>query len=378
MKIGVNAWALESGSSAKNAGVSRAVANMIPAMAAAGPEHEFHVWVLPRVEVPDDWGAHPNLIVHRIWPKYRTWLLVGEAVEAKKKWIDVWLSMANRIPRIMPRKKFLVIYDLFPFKYPDMYESVDRERYFREFADGCRRADHLFCISEATKRDVLQRFPRDADDCTIIPMGPGNPIQRRAYADVTDAELDSMGVPFRRFLFGLSTLEPRKNFPRLIEAMGLLARDPDLQDVGLVVAGGRGWLEGPIFERVQELGLEERVKFLGFVPSEWLPALFARCEAFVCPSLDEGFGIPVLEAFLMGAPVISSDRGSLPEVGGDIVRYFDPEDTEGITESIRTFLREQPDRESLVLRGLERAKMFTWQRCGEIMVKAIAERCRRS
>lgn len=371
MKVGIDALALETGADSRNAGVARVAAMIVPALAKAAPQHEFHVWVLPRVEPPAAWSDIPNLKVHRIWRRYRTWWLVGETFEATRAKVDCWLSLANRIPKRLPVPKVLIMHDIFPIQYPEMFNAEDLKYYRREFAYSFAKCAHILSVSESTKRAVVANYGYPPDKISVIPLGPGNPVDRRPYASVSDAELKEMGVQFNRFIFALSTLEPRKNFPRLIEAMGLIAKNEELKEVGLVVAGGRGWKDGPIFDRVKELGLEDRITFLGFVPGEWLPALFGRSEAFVASSLDEGFGIPALEAMMMGAPIISSNGGSLPEVGGDLATYFDPRDVEDMAGAITKFLLAGQDRENLIQRGFERAKMFSWERCAEIAVGAL-------
>lgn len=366
MRIGIDAWALETGADSRNAGVARVAAMLVPALAQAAPQHEFHAWILPRVEPPESWTNQPNLKLHRIWPKFRTWWMIGEAIEAMRAGVDVWLSLANRIPKNLPKPRTLIMHDLFPIQYPGMFNAEDLAFYQREFAFSAAKAAHMFSVSEATKREVVNRYGYPADKITVSYIGPGNPVAVRPYDSVTSEELREMGVPFDKFLFALSTLEPRKNFPALIEAMGGLK-----SDIGLVVAGGKGWKDGPIFEKVKDLGLEGRVVFLGFVPAEWLPALFGRCEAFVAPSLDEGFGIPVLEAMLMGAPVISSNGGSLPEVGGDLATYFDPRNVDDMARAIQTYLDSNPDRQALVSRGFARAQVFSWERSAKTIVAGL-------
>jgi glycosyltransferase involved in cell wall biosynthesis len=169
---------------------------------------------------------------------------------------------------------------------------------------------------------------------------------------VSDDDLRRLGVPYDRYFFALGTLEPRKNLVMLFEALALLP-----SDVCLAIAGGKGWKDSPIFARIEELGIAHRVAFLGYVPDADLPKLFARAEAFVFPSLYEGFGMPVLEAMLAGSPVLAADRPAMREVGGDAAQYFDPESPEDIARALHQPL----DRTQMVHRGLARAGTFTWE-----------------
>jgi len=174
----------------------------------------------------------------------------------------------------------------------------------------------------------------------------------------------------------LSTVEPRKNLRRLIEAFAKVACEDRFADLGLAIGGGKGWEKSDIFEMPAKLGIQDRVKFLGYVADEDLSSLFARCEAFVLPSLIEGFGIPVLEAMLGGAPVVCSRTGSLPEVGGEAVMYFDPTNVDEMASVIAARLDSKESREVTVARGLAQAEKFDWAKTAWLTVQAIEEAAR--
>ncbi|HMS55349.1 MAG TPA: glycosyltransferase family 1 protein [Fimbriimonadaceae bacterium] len=373
MRIGMDAFALDTGASSRNAGVSRVVAYVVPALATASPNDEFHAWIHPNCTPPESWSGHDNLTIHRIWPKFRTWNLVGEPLMGLKHRLDLWLSLANRIPRWMPCPRMLLMYDLFPIRSPENYPDQDLIFYRREFEYGCKNARHLFSISEYTKREIVDVYGVSPDKITPVPLGTGNPVERRTYDSVSTDELRSMNVPFDRYIFTLSTLEPRKNLPRLVEAFAKVTKNLALSDVGLVIGGGKGWKEGAVYETIKQLGIEDKIVFLGFVPSEHLPALFGRAEVYITPSIDEGFGLPLLEAMLIGAPVVSSNAGSLLEVGGDVATYFDPLNVDDMAARIEEFLLATHNREALIAKGLEQAKKFTWEACAEVMLKGIRQ-----
>ena len=163
-----------------------------------------------------------------------------------------------------------------------------------------------------------------------------------------------------RFILSLGTLQPRKNFARLIEAYSLLVTHyPFLQ---LVIAGGKGWLYEEIFATVEQLGLEEKVIFPGFVADGDLPALYNLADLFVFPSLYEGFGLPPLEALACGRPVITSDASSLPEVTGGAGLMVEAIDVEALAEAMKRVLEDKTLREGMIARGLEQAGKFTWEK----------------
>jgi glycosyltransferase involved in cell wall biosynthesis len=226
--------------------------------------------------------------------------------------------------------------------------------------------------SETTKADVMHYAGVDGGKITVIPLGPGTDIKRRDPDSVSGSEVQD--IPYPRFLFALGTLEPRKNLPLVFHAMAELRDQGKLGDLGLAVAGGRGWKEAGIFTELERLKIDDRVTFLGYVPDERLSTLFARCEAFVFPTLIEGFGMPILEAMLAGAPVLTSGRGAMLEVGGDAVALFDPTSSEDLATCIyREVIQRREPREAWAERGSERAKLFTWQGAAERTMTILRE-----
>ena len=162
----------------------------------------------------------------------------------------------------------------------------------------------------------------------------------------------------RPFVLNVGTIEPRKNLTRLIEAY---ARAPRRKEFDLVIAGGPGWMYDDIYHAPEKFGVSERVRFLGFVPDETLPALYSLCTCFVYPSLYEGFGLPVLEALACGAPVVTSKTSSLPEVAGAAAVLIDPRDTEDLAAALARVLEDGSLRTELAQRGLKQARRFSWE-----------------
>ena len=212
--------------------------------------------------------------------------------------------------------------------------------------------------SEHTRTEFAREFGFPLGRTFAAPLGLGNLGPRIEAPD--PAVLAGLGVA-GPFVFALSTLEPRKNFPRLLEAWAMVKDRPELAGTRLVVGGGKGWKEGPVFERLRRLGLEGDVHFAGYVPDTAVGHLFAGCRGFVLPSLVEGFGITVLEAMHYGAPVACAATGSLPEVGGNLPVYFDPTDAGDMARALVALVA-LPDRAARVARGIARAGEFSWER----------------
>jgi glycosyltransferase involved in cell wall biosynthesis len=162
----------------------------------------------------------------------------------------------------------------------------------------------------------------------------------------------------------VSTIEPRKNLPGLLQAYRKLLDDYKRPE-GLVLAGSRGWLSEEVYDTVKALNLDDRVRFVGRVPSEDLLYLYNAAQLLVHPSFYEGFGLPPLEAMTCGTPIIASNVSALPEVVGDAAILIDPHDVEGLTVAMWRVLTDQDLRASLAAKGLKRAKMFSWQRAAQ-------------
>jgi glycosyltransferase involved in cell wall biosynthesis len=162
------------------------------------------------------------------------------------------------------------------------------------------------------------------------------------------------------FVLSVGTLEPRKNHSRLIEAFAQLIQQERLPH-HLVIAGSHGWKESPIWEMVQKSGINHRLHFLGYVPSQDLPHLYHLADSFAFPSLQEGFGLPVLEAMACGTPVLTSHTAALVELSGGAAMAVDPFSITDLSAGLYELLSNQTKVAELRQKGLERAKFFSWQ-----------------
>ena len=221
----------------------------------------------------------------------------------------------------------------------------------------CRRADAIITVSRSSKRDIVAHYGLDPAKITVVYEAAAPEFRPAAPAEL-EAVRRRYGLP-ERFAIHVGTIEPRKNLGRLIEALQRL-RDRGLV-VPLVVVGARGWLYDEFFRRLGELDIREDVYFPGFVPTADLPLLYGAATVALVPSVYEGFGLPVLEAMACGTPVVSSDRSSLPELGGDAVHYFDPYDVEEMAAAIQEVWTDAERRREMRERGLARAARFSWE-----------------
>jgi len=229
-----------------------------------------------------------------------------------------------------------------------------------------RRASALVCMSEATRRDLVEAFPAAAGKVTVSPLA----ADERFFVRPTETavrELRSRHGLDRPFVLAAGTLEPRKNLSRLVAAYAAL---PEAVRAGreLVVVGPEGWEMEETLRAADTVAAD--VRLLGHVSDDDLVTLYATCEVFAYPSLYEGFGIPVLEAMAAGAAVVTSDVSSLPEVGGDAVAYADPNDTASIRDALQDLLEAPEERAKLGALARARAATFSWDRYAAAVLQA--------
>jgi glycosyltransferase involved in cell wall biosynthesis len=229
----------------------------------------------------------------------------------------------------------------------------------------CRRASAIIAVSEASKRDLIHYYAVDPSKIHVVYEAAAAHFQPPAPEKIEQVRRQ-YGLP-DRFLIHLSTVEPRKNLNRLLDALRLLRRD--FPDLCLILAGSRGWLYDDFFAKIEADGLSQVVKPLGWVPDEDLPAVIAAASLAVQPSLYEGFGLPILEHMATGQVVAASDASSHPEVGGKAAVYFPPTDTGAMAAAIHHLLSDPDERAHRRQLGLAQAKKFSWQRAARETMK---------
>lgn len=223
-----------------------------------------------------------------------------------------------------------------------------------------RCAARLLVVSESTRRDLHRLLPASKGKTTATPLAAG-PV----FRPVPAAEIQEVCTRYTltpgRFLLYVGVLEPRKNVPMLLQAFARIAAQ--FPDTPLVLVGKKGWMYEAIFAELTTQGLAGRVVFTGYVPQEDLPPLYGGARVFVYPSLYEGFGLPVLEAMQCGAPVVTTDISSMPEVVGDAALLVKPDDADALTAALTRVLSDDALAADLRQRGLARAALFSWDRC---------------
>lgn len=248
------------------------------------------------------------------------------------------------------------LYDLSFLEYPEFTSEENRWQCFNGVFDAAIKADFIIAISEYSRQRFLQIFPH-------FPAERTRTIYLGSRFEEASEEKPVSGLTSNQFWLSVSTLEPRKNLRLTLKAYKQYI-DLHCDPKPLVLAGGKGWLEDDIDEFIANLGLTKYVQKLGYVDDATLIWLYKNCWAFIYPSIYEGFGLPVLEAMSVGAPVITSNTTSLPEVGGDAVLYVDPTNEMELVKAFEK-MREPDFRNCLRVKGQKRAAMFSWAKTAE-------------
>lgn len=292
-------------------------------------------------------------------------------VRAKRLWTHVGLSAAmvrdrprqlfvpsHVIPLLHPRNSVITLHDVGFLVHPDQHPSRQRRILQLTTRWNARMARRIIAVSGQTRDDLVNLLGVASSKVRVVHSGvdhtrfhPGTPDAR---ADLQALAEHGIRPPYLLFL---STVHPRKNVDRLLDAFRLLD-NPHLQ---LIIAGRTGWLANGLETRIVAGVSSGRVVRLGYVADELVPILYRRAAAFVLPSLYEGFGMGVLEAMASGCPVVIADRSSLPEIAGGHAIAVDPFDVSAIASGIRDAL--DPQRaQQLRTAGLRHAATFTWER----------------
>jgi len=358
----------------QGAGIGRYTRELVRALAKLDGDNDYVLFAAVGGQRLTDTAWPPNFQVRSVplsdralailWHRLRLPLWV-ELVTGR---VDIFHSPDFVLPpvrRACPEhsrraRTMLTVHDLSFMRYPDCTDANLRAYLNEVVPRSVHRADLVLADSQSTKDDLVELLGVESDRIEVVYPG----VEERFRPIEDQAHLEEVRKRCHlppRFILGLGTLQPRKNFTTLIEAFATL-RPCDPATLRLVIAGGKGWLYEEIFAAVERMGLEEKVIFSGFVADEDLPALYNLADLFVFPSLYEGFGLPPLEAMSCGTPVITSNASSLPEVVGEAGLMVKATDVEGLAEAMQRVLEDDALREEMMARGLEQARKFTWEK----------------
>ena len=252
--------------------------------------------------------------------------------------------------------QIVTVHDLIPLKYPEL---SPKWKYYYQYALPflLKKSRKIICVSQYTKQDLVKNYELEPDSVDVVYNG----YDRDLFTPQSNPKILHK-YKLDKYLLYVGDMRSYKNLDRCLTAFDRL---PD-KDYQFVITGKKDDFFYPQIERqTRQLAARERIVFLDYVPINELPVLYSMAQSLVFASLYEGFGLPVLEAMACGCPVIASTATSIPEVGGDSVLYVDPYDVDEIARTMCRVLQNAELRTSLRQQGLQRAKLFSWEKTAQ-------------
>lgn len=358
-------------------GIGRYVRELVAALARQPSPNEIRLFIAgvrpqdrPPQAGPFAWRttALTPLMLARIWHRAR----IPLPLEVFVGRVDLVHATDFVLPPTLPKTRtLLTVHDLSFVRVPEAASPRLRAYLNAVVPRSVARADHILADSAATRDDLIALYGTAVDKITVLLSGVEARFQPISDQALLRAAQSKYGIPARPYILAVGTVQPRKNYARLIAALAQVRKRGIEAD--LVVAGGRGWLEDPIYAAIDAHQLRDHVHFIGFADDADLPTLYSGASAVAVPSLYEGFGLPVLEAMACGVPVLTSNLSSLPEVAGDAALLVDPLDTEAIAAALMRLLSDSALRAELIARGLKRAAGFTWESAAAQLAQVYAQ-----
>jgi glycosyltransferase involved in cell wall biosynthesis len=362
---------------AQSAGIGRYTSDLVRALARVDPTDRFTLFSSEPPTKERAFPAAPNLQPHLVglgnrrltiaWHRLRlpipAELLMGNA--------DVIHGPDFSLPPALHARRVVTVHDLAFLTHPECALPSLVTYLNRVVPRAIRAADRVIAVSQRTADDLIERLGVPREKMRVIHLGIAPAFSVRCDPEQLAAVCRSYALE-RPFVLAVSTIEPRKNYERLIASFAQATRAPGGPRM-LVIVGRKGWLYDGVFAAVAMHGVADRVRFLDYLPDDELVALYQAAAAVAVPSLYEGFGIPVLEAMASGTPVVCSTGGSLPEIAGDAALLVDPEDVDGLASALVQLVTDEGSRSSLRERGLRRASGFTWDAAARAHVAVYHE-----
>lgn len=326
------------------------------APAAYPPEVLEHINQIPNLRTV---SVKTNLITRRWWP-------VGLPLYVRRAGLDLFHGTNYEVPLRNYRRNVLTVHDLSLFTHPETHDRRIATRARRRLPIMLRSAARIITPTESVKRELIERFQISPDFIAVTPEAPRKTFQPMPASE-TMAVKQRLGIA-DDFILCVGTIEPRKNLPTLVRAFAELLRHTEHRPQ-LIIAGPKGWLTAEFDRAVAQADFGDRLRMIGYVSDEDLRSLYSSCQAFVYPSLYEGFGLPPLEAMACGAPVIASRIAAHVETLGAHAHLVEPTDERALAQVITTLLENQNERNRMSQSGIEHAAQFSWEKTAKLTLE---------
>jgi len=352
MKIGIDAHALGS----KSAGNESYYVQLLRALACHPSNGNRYVIYFTNPDGEKQIPSCERFRVKRIWPANPYFRIpLAFPLECRRENLDIFHAQYI-LPPFCRSRSVTTIADILFERYPEFYSPMERMQFGILFPWSARRSDHIITVSQSSKNDIVDRYHVDPEHVTVIYEAPRQEFRQ---LDVdrcreTLAREYDIRVPF---ILYVGRINVRKNLERLVEALAILSAKGFPQE--LVIVGKQDWMADRVLQKVRDLSLESKVRFVGYVPTDHLPVFYNAADLFVYPSICEGFGIPLVEAMACGVPVVTSFGSSLEEVASDAAVLADPYSVASIANAIEKVLSDKAFARELREKGLRRAGEFS-------------------
>ncbi|PYS50866.1 MAG: glycosyltransferase family 1 protein [Acidobacteria bacterium] len=307
----------------------------------------------------------------------RRWFAVGLPLYIRQSGFDLFHGTNYEVPLWGKCPNVLTIHDLSLLLHSQTHEERLVRRGLRRLPLMARAARRIITATESVRAEICEHLRVDPKKIVCTPYAPRDIFRPAPLEEIVETK-QRLKIEDDFILF-VGTIEPRKNLLTLVRAFEEITRSTPLRPQ-LVIAGKEGWLNDELFSNIRMQGLEDRLRFTGYIRDEELRALYSACRAFVYPSIYEGFGLPTLEAMACGAPVITSRIPTLLEtVGTEAARLVHPTDVSALARNIVELLNDEKERQRLSSAGQRRAAQFSWEKtaCETLEVyKEVLERDR--
>ena len=344
--------------------------NLIEALAEIDQSNQYTLYVTRQSAIDRFANRWPNFNVKRTVPHTPLVRIpVTLSAELRRNPVDV-LHVQYTAPPLAPCPVVATIHDLSFEHLPETFNRRSRAQLRLTVRRTARKAAQILTLSEFSRRDIVDTYRIAPDRVSVTPAAA--PSHFKPIEDETELRKirEIYGIE-RDYILSVSSIQPRKNLIRLIEAYSCLrGLRPEGKLPQLILVGKRGWLDNETFRAAQRHSANNDIAFTGYVAENDLSALYSGATCFVYPSFFEGFGLPVLEAMQCGAPVIAGNRTSIPEVVGNAGLLFDPFDTNSLVQALTRVLDDSEYRAALRIQGLERAREFDWKQTARMTLQA--------
>lgn len=305
-----------------------------------------------------------------VGPLARHWWSVGLPRYLRRRHLDLFHGTNYDVPLWRRCATVLTVHDLSLLLHPATHLKRSVRRARRRLPLMVKTADGVICCAESVRSEIVETLGHAAK-IKVVPEGVRKCFSPMPFEETAGLR-QRLGVG-DRFVLAVGTIEPRKNLQLVIKAFEVVAQQPMLADLQLVIAGGRGWLSGPLFDLIARSPVRDRIVLTDYLVDDELRSLYSSCRLFIYPSLYEGFGLPPLEAMACGAAVIVSRIPVLLETTGHAARSTDPQNVSDLVANMTELLTDDNERQRLVGAGLLRVKEFSWEKTARETLKVYEE-----